>query len=232
MRKVIIFVIAAALLMCGCSAQQDSKVVDVTASEQGSDTATPTAKQEPTPMPESTRRPPAKPVTYSGSGDDVIDVAPFEDTLYVFEISGNPDEKHFAVTSYDDAGDYSELLVNTTDKYHGITMDDNFNVARLEVTASGDWSIVQRSVMDMDIIGIGDTYSGTGDSVILVSGRSTTASITGNAGEHHFAVEGYDSQGYYNLLVNTTDKYSGKVMSQNPIVLVITAIGDWEITLN
>lgn len=171
------------------------------------------------------------PVTYTGSGDDVIEVTPFADALYVFEITGNADERYFAVESYD-SQNKSDLLVNTTDKYSGITMDTGFDVAMLQVTATGDWQITQRSLYDMDVVEQGQTYSGTGDRIILVRGSGKTASITGNAGERYFSIQSYDSQGRGDLLVNTTDKYDGKVMLNDPIIFQVSAVGDWSITLN
>lgn len=173
----------------------------------------------------------ADPVSYSGTGDDVIEVTPFADALYVFEITGNADERYFAVESYD-SQNKSDLLVNTTDKYSGITMDTGFDVAMLQVTATGDWQITQRSLYDMDVVEQGQTYSGTGDRIILVRSSGKTASITGNAGERYFSIQSYDSQGRGDLLVNTTDKYDGKVMLNDPIIFQVSAVGDWSITLN
>lgn len=173
----------------------------------------------------------ADPVSYSGTGDDVIEVTPFADALYVFEITGNSDERYFAVKSFDSQKN-GKLLVNTTDRYSGITMDTGFDVAMLQVTATGSWQITQHSIYDMDVLEQGQTYHGTGDKIILVRNSGKTASITGNASERYFSIKSYDSQGRGDLLVNTTDKYDGKVILNNPIIFQVSAIGDWSITLN
>ena len=226
MKKVIVLVAIIALLLCGCAAPEAGQIVDVTASSQTPSDIEPTVEPEPTPIPI------PSPVTYTGSGDDVIDVTPFPSSLYVFEISGNDAESNFIITTYTDSGDYGELLVNTIDKYHGITMDPGFNVSSIEVKAEGDWTIVQRSIYDMDVMHAGQTYAGTGDRIVLVKGGGNTASITGNDAESNFIIWAYDSQGRSSLLVNEIDKYDGKVMAKDPIIFQVLAVGDWSITLN
>ncbi|MFR1570273.1 MAG: hypothetical protein ACLSVR_05385 [Christensenellales bacterium] len=229
MKRIVVFAIVLGLVLCGCASPDVNQPVDVMVPAQNSESAVP--EVEPSLTPEPTVAPIPDPVTYTGSGDDVIEVAPFADALYVFEITGNADERYFAVESYD-SQDKSDLLVNTTDKYSGITMDTGFDVAMLQVTATGDWQITQRSLYDMDVLEQGQTYSGTGDRIILVRGSGKTASITGNAGERYFSIQSYDSQGRGDLLVNTTDKYDGKVILNDPIIFQVSAVGDWSITLN
>lgn len=172
------------------------------------------------------------PVTYTGSGDDVIEIIPFPGALYVFEITGNDAERNFTVKTYTSSGEYSQLLVNTLDKYHGITMDPGFDVSTIEVKSAGDWTITQHSIYDMDVIQSGQTYNGTGDGIVLVKDGGSTATITGNDAERHFAVRAYNAQGSSSLLVNELGKYSGKVVVSDPIILQISAVGDWSITLD
>lgn len=172
------------------------------------------------------------PVTYTGSGDDVVEIPPFPGALYVFEITGNDAERNFAVKTYTSNGEYSELLVNTLDKYHGITMDPGFDVSTIEVKSAGDWTIIQRSIYDMDIMQSGQTYNGTGDSIVLVKGGGSTATITGNDAERNFIVRVYNSQGRSSLLVNELDKYTGNVMLNDPVIFQISAVGDWSIALD
>lgn len=172
------------------------------------------------------------PVTYTGNGDDVVEIAPFPGALYVFEITGNDAERNFAVKTYTSDGEYSELLVNTLDKYHGITMDPGFDVSTIEVKSAGDWTITQHSIYDMDVMQSGQTYNGTGDGIVLVKGGGSTAAITGNDAERHFAVRAYNAQGSSSLLVNELGKYSGKVVVSDPIIFQVSAVGDWSITLD
>lgn len=171
------------------------------------------------------------PVKYSGSGDDVITIEPFPEG-YVFSITGNSAGRHFSVTAYDADGNQLDLLVNTTDPYSGITADRHQNAATLEIKAHGDWVIEMRSIYTLPVMSPGETYSGSGDSILVASNPGNTATITGNPDARHFAVIG-TGHGVYDLLVNTTEVYSGTVkLSSNTAGFIVTAVGDWTITLN
>lgn len=180
-----------------------------------------------------------EPIVYSGSGDDVVDIEIPEDFgEYVFQINGNEDARHFSVISYDSQGEYSELLVNTSDPYEGITMDASQDVARLEVKATGEWSISVTSLYSMPMVGLDEVHSGTGDAVFLNAGGAGdgTAHISGNEESRHFAVTAYVLDGdnfERELWVNTTEAYEGTVMTGGtPIIIVVDASDTWEITLN
>lgn len=169
-------------------------------------------------------------VVYSGSGDDVLTIEPL-DGAYVFYITGNAGANHFAVTSYDSAGNYVDLLVNTTDPYNGLVVDLTQSATVLEIKATGDWQITLSSIYNVDIVSAGMTHTGSGDSVFLIAGDVSVATITGNAGANHFAVKAYGSNDS-DLLVNTTDPYEGKVLVKcDPAFFVVDSEGDWSITL-
>lgn len=171
------------------------------------------------------------PVKYSGSGDDVITIDPLPEG-YVFDITGNSAGRHFAVTAYDAEGNQLDLLVNTTEPYSGVTTDNAQRAATLEIKASGDWSIEMRSVFTLPVMSSGETYSGSGDFILVAVNPGSTATITGNPDARHFAVIGV-GHGVYDLLVNTTEAYSGTVkLSPNTAGFIVTAVGDWTITLN
>lgn len=171
------------------------------------------------------------PVTYTGNGDDVITLAPF-DGVFVFHITGNSSKHHFAVKGYDSNGENTGLFVNTTSAYDGITIDPKQETTTLEVNASGDWIIEVQSINKMETISSGETLSGSGDTVIVVSSYGSTATISGNAGNNHFAVKSYGRK-RDKLLVNTTEVYEGTVMlSGEPIILEIDAVGEWSITFD
>ncbi len=171
------------------------------------------------------------PVKYSGSGDDVITIDPLPEG-YVFAISGNSASRHFAVTAYDAEGNQLDLLVNTTDPYSGITADRHQNAATLEIKAHGNWVVEMRSIYTLPVMFPGETYSGSGDFILVAANPGSTAMITGNPDSHHFAVIGV-GHGVYDLLVNTTDVYSGTVkLNPNTSGFIVTAVGDWTITLN
>jgi hypothetical protein len=170
-----------------------------------------------------------EPVLYEGYGDSVIAIEPPEGA-YVFYIEGNAASRHFAVKGYDASGDATKLLVNTTDPYKGTTIELTLTTTTLEINADDSWSIELRSIYEMPIISKGETITGTGDTIILVKSYGTTATIDGNAASRHFAVKSYGAE-QDNLMVNTTDPYSGTVMLKGaPVILEITCDDDWSIT--
>lgn len=173
-----------------------------------------------------------EPIHYSGSGDSVLEIDE-PDGMYVFQISGNESGNHFAVKSYDENGESLDLLVNTTSVYNGTTLGSTNGVKLLEISANGEWSIDLVSIYNMPSISAGETYSGANDAVIQINTDGLTAEVSGNESERHFAVKAYDlNWNYIDLLVNTTDIYSGTVMLTNsPNLLVINADGPWSITL-
>lgn len=180
-----------------------------------------------------------EPIIYSGSGDDVVDLdIPDDFGEYVFQIAGNEEGRHFSVVSYNSAEEYSELLVNTSDPYEGVTVDASQDVARLEVRATGEWSITVTSLYAMPMVGLDEVHSGTGDAVFLNAGGAGdgTAHISGNEESRHFAVTAYVLDGdnfERELWINTTEAYEGTVMTGGtPIIIVVDASDAWEITLN
>ena len=172
--------------------------------------------------------------SYSGSGDDVVSLKEYSDK-YVLYIKGNRNGHHFGITSYDSAGNYGELYVNTTDPYEGVTFDRNCSKnTTLEIKASGEWYIEQRSFESLDHISQGETYEGNGDNVIIVDSHGGTATIEGNHSEKHMGIVSYTQSGnYLDLLVNSTDPYSGKVLLRGSVgFVVVRAVGDWTFALN
>lgn len=168
---------------------------------------------------------------YTGNGDDVIEIELLPE-ISVFQITGNADDMHFAVKGYDTDGNSTGLFVNTTDVYSGTVIDPTQETTLLEISATGDWKVEVSSIYSQQMISIGDTISGSGDEILLIKNYGKTASIVGNASEYHFAVKTYGAKGN-DLLVNTTDPYDGKVMlNDEPVIMEITAVGEWSVTLN
>ena len=209
-------------------------VIALIAYPSGSDTSgsSPSAvSQSNAPSPTPTPVVVSAPVKYSGSGDDVITIDPLPEG-YVFDINGNSSGQHFAVTAYDAEGNQLDLLVNTTEPYSGITADRHQNAATLEIKAHGDWVVEMRSIYTLPVMSPGETYSGSGDFILVAANPGSAATITGNPDSHHFAVIG-TGRGVYDLLVNTTEVYSGTVkLSPNTAGFIVTAVGEWTITLN
>lgn len=171
------------------------------------------------------------PVVYTGSGDDAVQIGTL-DWGCVFHITGNQEGGSFSVRGYDANGSYVGLFVDTSEPYEGVTLDPVQETAVLEVSASGEWTIELLPVLSLDTISVGETVSGSGDSVLLISSFDTTATITGNEGRHYFSVRTYGTEGN-ELLVDTTDAYEGTVMlAGDPVFLEIKAVGEWTVTFD
>ena len=169
------------------------------------------------------------PIVYSGTSDDYFDIEPF-DSLYYFEISGNGNSEYFDIIGYDVYGNRTELFVNTTDPYSGYVLDPGQDTRSLEVKASGAWSVKIRSLYDCPLLTLGEGYSGIGDDVLLLPLDCTAADIRGNQASGYFGVETYGKG--HDLLVNTTDPYSGIVrLDRDATVMTIHATGSWSVTI-
>lgn len=239
MRKIILLLFSFVLLCSavGCSestpsAKDTPQSAKTTVSNQSPEASTslqsPEAAPAKDPEPEPLVIP--DPVVYTGSGDDVIEVKPFDD-LYVIRITGNEEGRHFSVVNYDAQGNYLDLLVNTSDPYCGVVFDPSVSTAMLEISATGSWTIEFISIYEMPVALTGENIYGEGDAVFLTDGLCKIAEISGNSSARHFAVKTYGSQS--DLLVNTTEPYSGKVMIKNqPAIFVVNCESDWSITLS
>lgn len=198
-------------------------------------TNTPAPTNTPTPPPPTaTATPPPTPISYSGTGANVIEIQKPGDPdgpalLYV---RGNAGSGYFGIESYDAAGEQVDLLVNTTDVYEGIVpldfMDDE-QTTRLQITADGEWYIEIRPLAMARRIGAPGVANGVGDDVFIIDGTPDIAHIVGNAEGHYFGVFAYGDR--YDLLVNETDPYDGRVIVSSSAVLIeVKASGPWEIT--
>lgn len=230
-----VLALALAFTMTACGSTPTSSDGAVGASIQRNQTTQQLESTPESPEPEEPEAEyvPHDPIVLTGSGDDVLEIDSL-DYYYAFRITGGAAGKHFAVTTYDANGNYSELLVNATGQYSGVTYDPSLNVGMIEVKATGEWTIEIVELLTLDIIEIGDTLTGTGDSVFSLLTAGKTATISGGAAGKHFAVTTYNGYGQYNdLLVNTTDPYEGKVILEgDPVIAVVKATGDWSFTLN
>lgn len=175
------------------------------------------------------------PIVLTGSGSDVVDVEiPFN--MAIAHITGNAADRHFSVGSYNDKGDYLDLLVNTSNPFDGIVPVgfSRFQVTRFEVEAVGDWTIEILPLSSARTFTIPGKVTGNGcDIIVLVGGVPDIAMVTGNAQGGHFSIGGYDLEGNYNdLLVNTSDPFNGKVILGRGIeILVINSTDQWEIEI-
>jgi hypothetical protein len=82
----------------------------------------------------------ARGTLYEGVGDDIVTVSSHRGGVATLHVRGNAAGEHFAVTGYDGRGEYTGLLVNTTDAYAGRVRIPE-GTTRLEVNATGPWSL-------------------------------------------------------------------------------------------
>ena len=194
-------------------------------------TSEPTVAELPSPTPDLS----FAPIELSGTGDSVVNVDK-PPIPAIIEISGNSESKHFAIESLDAAGETLDLLVNTTEVYHGFrpldfSRDDQ--TTRLQVSATGDWSATIRPITTARTLEVPGRIDGTGDDVIKLAGSEPDiATISGNQDERHFSVIAYYGSRSPDLLVNTTDVYQGQVVISNgAIILDVSAADNWSIEI-
>lgn len=179
---------------------------------------------------------PNKAIVYTGRGDDVIEITPFSDQPWVLEIVGNKAGRHFAVKGYDENQNSTELFVNTTDPYSGVTLDPSQSTTLLEIKAEGEWHVRIKSLYAMPSVQFDEPLSGHGDAVIQVDEDDDFwfLQVEGNKKSRHFAVKGYDkNQNSTELFVNTTEPYSGITVDPyiDTYVLAVTAEDEWTVDL-
>lgn len=185
----------------------------------------------PTPEPTATQGPPPTPIALSGSGDSVVDIT--ATGPMIAKISGNSENSFFAVTALDSDNQPIDLLVNTTEAYQG-TRPLNLDkpTAKFEIKASGPWTIELLPLAAAEVLAIPGEYAGNGDQVLILSGTPGAVTITGNEGGGFFAVIGHGAM-FPDLLVNTTDSYSGQsIVDSDVTTLVIQASGPWSIKMD
>lgn len=192
---------------------------------------TPTPQATKTPVPTAT--PTFAPLILTGTGDSIVDVDLAPGFVGIALISGNTASRHFAVSNYDANNQQIDLLVNTTDVYTGtvpIDFYDGQDTARFQVSATGDWTIELRPLTMARRFSAPNTILGSGDDVIYIMGNNLdTATIIANAASRHFSLQGIGDNGV-DLLVNTTDAYTGTViLDPTTFILIINAVGDWTI---
>lgn len=158
--------------------------------------------------------------SYSGSGDDVVDLTLDADyRVLTFTCSGCSGNTVLKADGEDG------LLVNVVGSYTGRHLVNvQADLTRLEVSADSHWTLTLDpiSVLAADR----NRSSGDGDDVVLVD-KGSKAVFTHN-GDGNFAVKGLSANGQ-DLLINEIGHYTGIVGLDTPEFLMITADGGWTI---
>jgi hypothetical protein len=169
-------------------------------------------------------------VTRQGSSDSVVDLPTGAKAGLV--TATHTGDANFAIKDLDAENKDVDLLVNTIGAYTGTTAW-GFGIStgksvKLEITASGGWTIKLAPIGSAPVLGKQD--SGKGDAVCLWTGSATNWAIT-NKGQGNFVVK-TNGKGLLgtDLLVNEIGNYDAtKPVKAGPAVTTINSDGDWTI---
>lgn len=192
---------------------------------------TSTLKSTSTPRPTATNTPVPKPIIFEGSGDKIISLDNPLDEPRILEIT-NTGSSNFVVKSYDEFGNYVDLLVNEIGSYHGKlligALVDEEPVSRFEVMSSGNWiiSLYPFSIDYMETIEVPGVFEGNGDSVVVIIGEPDIVTFS-TADQDNFIVYAFTNNGR-KLILNEIGPYSGeKILPSDAVLLTILMNGSW-----
>jgi hypothetical protein len=197
---------------------------------------TSTPKPTNTPEPTATLTPPPVPVTFTGSGDSIVDISAWPATPGLIIVEGNAGGVYFGVIPYDKDGNRMSSIVNKTDVYKGIcpfNFDGQY-VTRLEIKATGSWTINIVPLSQARTLSVPGKIEGSGDDVIVLTGATPDiAAITGNSSGVYFGVIPYSADAHrMSSMVNETDVYQGTVIvPRDTAILEFRAEGNWSIDI-
>lgn len=213
--------------IAGCTSTPSSSSTTAPATAQPSTPSTTTSSEAATP----THTPPPT-VTYTGVGAKVLKINKTTGPMAV--TITHRGSSNFAVTNLNASGSQIDLLVNTIGTYTGTRLIDTMEgqqTAALKIEADGSWSVTLKRVSQMPTWDGTGTWTGKGDTVILIKSGSFTGldsvKIT-NSGKSNFVVMAYgDTQ---DLLVNKIGNYSGEqLMPSGTALLEIQSDGTWSL---
>lgn len=161
----------------------------------------------------------------SGSGDDIV--TGFSSDKYYKARVTKDGNRHFSIQAH--YGDTYDLLVNNSDdSYTGYVLIEPVGDYIFEINAQGNWTI--------DIYELGtttkDEFIGTGDCVTPVFIPTSNIYQISCDTNRHIAVMGWKSDGTYDLLINQSESYEGKVLFKNTgdySFFEINSKDDWSI---
>ena len=171
-------------------------------------------------------------LSYSGQGNQVVKLTKPAGPALLYAQGGVPGTA-FKVEAFDGAGIDEYQGIDALGPYRGISpLDFSWEpTVRLQVTATGPWSIEVRPLSTARVVGTPGTISGSGDEVFRVAGQAVTAYIQGNASGGSFGVSSYDLAGdWRSNPVVTNAPYEGTVVLAGPGLIEVAATGLWSFT--
>lgn len=169
-----------------------------------------------------------EPVTFTGSGDDIIDVpSNLSTSLVTAKYEGS---HNFVVKALDKSMNSVDLLVNTIGTYDGTTLigTRSATVSHLEINSSGPWTVTLTPLEDAPSLTNGESYQG--DKIFKLSASNANKLTITNNGKSNFVVRGVMGSGDINLLVNEIGNYSGTVVNKNYSLLMVESSGTWSVS--
>ncbi|WP_147359899.1 hypothetical protein [Clavibacter lycopersici] len=162
--------------------------------------------------------------TFTGTGDFVQAVDLQETAIVTFECATCTGNTVLKTNGRD------SLLVNTIGPHRGqyvVNTTDGGIITQMTVNADAAWTITVADLTTVPIVA--GPASGSGDSVIVMSGDFSVAALT-NDGDSNFVVQEYGTSSFSPLIANEIGAYSGTVEMEGPAVVQVTSNGAWSIT--
>jgi hypothetical protein len=169
----------------------------------------------------------------SGQSDSVVNITYPSSKAALLHATYQGDS-NFVVTGFDATGGQGELFVNTIGHYDGVRLmnvDTQSTPARLQVQASGPWSIAITAATGAPVATSPGHFDGIGDQAILVHGSASTGHFH-NTGDANFVVNSYSASNRQ-LLVNEIGAFDGmEIIPTGTILMEVQSNGGWSIDLS
>ena len=168
-------------------------------------------------------------ITYTGSGEGQLFINDIPGAWVVYaECDG---EGPFSITGYDPNGNLARFLVISSAPYAGTSIDASFVSTRIDVSASGNWRIEIRPLIDCDTIKTGDPLVSSGDTVLRIDGAPKTVEIHKDPDDSDFYAVTIGSR-YRILAESDTGANTTKTCNDDPQYLIVSSSGEWGIQFN
>jgi hypothetical protein len=174
---------------------------------------------------------------YSGTGNDVITLdKPVAGPALLYARCDNPDTEFYILAFDKDGNQAYDMLAAGFGPYEGVTplnfgwmyTTPSQRAYRLQVTATGPWTVEIRPLSAAPSVGPGGTIEGTGDQVFRLEGGVATAVIKGGSDGDIFAVEDFDLiTQIRNTLVFAQGPYFGRVVTLSPGYIAVHTMMPW-----
>ena len=174
-------------------------------------------------------------IVLKGNGDDVVLLDGAIPLVAAMDVVANSASRYFGVKPIFASGDSGSSLVNTTDVFEGTVLlmgSGTEEIVGFEVTANGAWRFSIKSISEVPKLLPGETFAGNGDGLVRLDETQglTTIAVVGNSESRYFGVRPHGDSSM--SVINTTDAYDGRVrLDAGTLLLEVTAIGNWKITL-